>query len=67
MEAATGLLRRFLLAMTSFSVLAMHLHPSWRHASNEKLRTLPALRTDLRQQTPAVVTGAVTIRASSHA
>jgi hypothetical protein len=48
-------------------ILAMHPHPSWLHDSNEKLRTLPTLCANLRQMTPAVVTGAVTICASSHA
>jgi hypothetical protein len=40
----------------------MHLHPSCRHAGNEKL----ALHTDLRQMAQAVVAGAVTIGVSSH-
>jgi hypothetical protein len=39
----------------------MHPHPSWRFASNEKLRSVLALRTDLRQMTLAVVAVAVTI------
>jgi hypothetical protein len=50
----------------SLLVLATHPHPSWRHAGNEKLRSVPALRTDLRQMTPAVVADAVTICALSY-
>jgi hypothetical protein len=41
-------------AMTSFIVLAMHLHPSCGHDGNEKPRKRFALCTDLRQMTSAV-------------
>jgi hypothetical protein len=44
----------------------MHLHPSCRHASNEKRRNVFALRTDLRQMALAVGAGAVTICALSY-
>ena len=51
---------------TNDRVLAMHLHPSGGHASNEKPRNASARRTDLRQSMPAVVTGILTINALSH-
>jgi hypothetical protein len=44
----------------------MHPHPSCRYDSNEKLRSVFALRADLRQMTLAVEAGTVTINALSY-